>query len=100
MKLAYLRWVVPAVICITLSGPAFAAASLPTSGNARTPATATSTAVAAQAPVAATSSEAASYAQREQASQQLEQFRGGASIYIGGSALVIVLLIVLLVLLL
>ena len=99
MKLAYLRWVVPAIICITLSGPAFAAASLPTSGNARTPAAATSTA-AAPTPVRASSGDVASYAQREQASQQLEQFRGGASIYIGGSALVIVLLIVLLVLLL
>jgi hypothetical protein len=49
---------------------------------------------------ATSSGDVASYAQREQAAQQLERFRGGAGVYIGGSALVLVLLIVLLVILL
>jgi hypothetical protein len=101
MKLASLRWIVPAIISITLSGPALAAASLPAQGSARAPATATTPSpTPAPAATAPASSDVATYAQREQAAQELEKFRGGAGIYIGGSAVVLVLLIILLVILL
>ena len=102
MKLANLRWIVPAIITITLSGPAFAAASLPTQSRpapaATSPASSPATApVSAAAPAA---SDVASYAQREQQAQGLQNFRGGVGLYIGGSALVLVLLIVLILVLL
>ena len=100
MKLANLRWIAPAIISVTLAGPAFAAASLPGQGPARPVASqsapaSTTPAAPSAAPAAASSSDAASYAQREKQSQGLENFRGGATLVIGGSALVLALLIIL-----
>jgi hypothetical protein len=99
MKLAKLRWVVPLVVTIFVSGPAFAAAGLPASATrpAQTaPAPATSTSLAQ----AATPGQIQSYAEREQQAAGLERFKGGVGIYIGGSAVVLLLLVILLVLLL
>jgi hypothetical protein len=100
MKLAKLRWVVPLVVTIFVSGPAFAAAGLPASAATRpaqtTPAPATSTSLAQ----AATPGQIQSYAEREQQAGGLERFKGGVGIYIGGSAVVLLLLVILLVLLL
>ena len=102
MKLAYLRWVAPAIICITLAGPAFGAASLPTTRPAPA-ATTTPASTPAPAPTASTSlataGDVSSYAERERAAQNLENFRGGATLVIGGSVLVLALLIVLILLL-
>ena len=96
MKLAYLRWVGPAIISILLSGPALAAASLPTAARAAATAPAGPVQGSGSAPVApAAATEASSYAQREQQSQALERFRGGMAIYVGGS--VVLLLVILLV---
>lgn len=98
MKLAKLRWIVPLVVTIFVSGPAFAAAGLPASAATRpaqtAPATSTSLAQAA------TPGQIQSYAEREQQSGGLERFKGGVGIYIGGSAVVLLLLVILLVLLL
>src|SRR6185503_11186382 len=84
MKLV-LRWIGTLVVAVMLSGPAFAAASVPT---ARVAQTSTAPArVAATAPVTSTTtSDAQSYAARETQSAGLEQYQGGAAgIYIGGS---------------
>jgi hypothetical protein len=101
MKLAMLRWVVPMVVTIFVSGPAFAAAGLQTGPAASRP---VPTAPASPAPTsvaqAAAPGQIQSYAEREQQAGGLDKFKGGVGIYIGGSALVLVLLVILLVLLL
>ena len=90
MKLAMLRWVVPVVVTIFVSGPAFAAAGLQTGPAASRP---VPTAPAAPAPTsvaqAAAPGQIQSYAEREQQAGGLEKFKGGVGVYIGGSALVI-----------
>jgi hypothetical protein len=101
MKLANLRWIVPVIVTVFLSGPAFAAAGLPT---ATSPAgrTAPSAPVTPSAPASPAASATAlagqieSYAQRERQAPNLQNFKGGVGVYIGGSALVLVLLIILL----
>ncbi len=102
MKLSKLRWVVPMVVTIFVSGPAFAAAGLPTSAAATRPAPAAPSAPAegSQTAAAVATGQVLSYAQREQQAAGLEKFKGGVGIYIGGSAVVLLLLVILLVLLL
>ena len=102
MKLAKLRWVVPMVVTIFVSGPAFAAAGLPAGCAAtdrRQPPRPPRRAAASRCP-AAPPGQLQSYAQREQQAAGLEKFKGGVGIYIGGSAVVLLLLVILLVLLL
>jgi hypothetical protein len=102
MKLAKLRWVVPLVVTIFVSGPAFAAAGLP-AGNAANnrpaPAAPAAPAGANGQAQPATANQLQSYAAREQQAAGLENFKGGVGIYIGGSAVVLILLLILLVLL-
>ena len=101
MKLAKLRWVVPLVVTIFVSGPAFAAAGLPTvrlQVARRQPRPAAPTAAPQTAP-GGHPGQIQSYAQREQQAAGLEKFKGGVGIYIGGSAVVLLLLVILLVLL-
>jgi hypothetical protein len=95
MKLGTLRLIASVVVMITLSGPAFGAAGLPTRARPTAAATQPAPTAPATRPTPATPEQTQSYAQREQQSPGLQDFRGGASIYIGGSVLVIVLLIVL-----
>jgi hypothetical protein len=101
MKLAKLRWVVPVVVTLFVSGPAFAAAGLPGGNATNRPAPSERAAPAATAPAqAASPGQLQSYAEREQQAAGLEKFKGGVGIYIGGSALVLLLLVIVLVLLL
>jgi hypothetical protein len=95
MKLGTLRWIAPVVVSIFLAGPAFGAAGLPTQARPAAAATQPAPTAPATRPAPASPELAQSYAQREQQSTALQNFRGGASIYIGGSALVILLLIIL-----
>jgi hypothetical protein len=105
MKLVKLRWVVPVIVMIFVSGPAFAAAGLPTTPAPGRPApTAPAAPVGspstAVAPASAAAGQMASYAQREQQAAGLQNFKGGVGIYIGGSVVVLLLVLILLVLIL
>ncbi len=96
-----LRLLAPTLVGVMLSGPAFGAAGLPDGTRRPIPAavtTATSTNSATSLAVTAPADGSAGYAQREQAATGLEGFAGGAgvSIYLGGSALLIILLVLLL----
>jgi hypothetical protein len=98
MKLV-LRWIAPLVVAVLMSGPAFAAAGLPTPAR---PAPAATARVADTTQVATSTPDAQSYAAREKQAAGLEQWQGGAgaSIYLGGSALALALLLVILLVLL
>jgi hypothetical protein len=101
MKLAKLCWVVPVIVTLFVSGPAFAAAGLPNRAPARTaPAAPAAPAEGTPSTAVAAATAIASYAEREQQAAGLEKFKGGVGIYIGGSALVIVLVVILLLVLL
>ncbi len=86
---------VAAVLVTVLGGPALAEAR-PQPPVAAEQAAATESAQPARKQ---TADDAARYAARETKAQNLEQFKGGAAIYIGGTALAVALVIVLLVLL-
>ena len=114
------HWIAPIVVTVFVSGPAFASASIPqeripiTQPAPRPPASQTAIPVApapatppassagASGPTSlpTSSSDEKTYEAREGQSSGLDQWSGGASIYIGGSALAIALLIVLLIVLL
>jgi hypothetical protein len=87
--------IVAAVVMVMLGGPAMASAGLPARPAvvAQTGAT-----PAATSPVRTETgaTEASRYAAREQKAQKLENFKGGAAIYIGASAVALAALIVLL----
>ena len=102
MNLKYVRWVGPAVVAVFLSGPALAAEALPAAQPARsTPAQTVPAGATEPRPVPTTAqSDKQRYQEREQQSQGLENWEGGAAIYIGGSVVAIALLLVLLILLL
>ena len=100
MKLAKLRWVVPLVVTIFVSGPAFAAAGLPAVGCHPAGADRARTRDQHLAGPGGHPGQIQSYAEREQQAGGLERFKGGVGIYIGGSAVVLLLLVILLVLLL
>jgi hypothetical protein len=94
------RWIAPLVVAVMMSGPAIAAAGLPT---ARPVAAQTSSAPArVETSTTSTTTDSQSYAEREKQAAGLENFQGGAaaSIYLGGSALALALLLVILLVLL
>lgn len=95
MKLAYLRWIGPAIISILLSGPALAAPSLPNAAPAAATAPPGPAQGARPTPVAPTATEASSYAQREQQNRELERFRGGSMAIFAGVSVVLLLVILL-----
>jgi hypothetical protein len=86
---------VAAVLVTVLGGPALAAAR-PQPPVAAERAAATQV---AQQTRKAAADDTARYAARETKAQNLEQFKGGAALYIGGTALAVALVVVLLVLL-
>jgi hypothetical protein len=92
------RWIAPLVVAVMMSGPAFAATGLPTARPAA--AQTTSAPARVETSTTSTSTDTQSYAEREQQAAGLENFQGGASIYIGGSAIALALLLVILLVLL
>ena len=89
MKLAMLRWIVPMVVTIFVSGPAFAAAGLqtvlPPVGRRQPPRPRRRPRPWRRQ---RHPDQIQSYAEREQQAGGLEKFKGGVGVYIGGSALV------------
>jgi hypothetical protein len=101
MMRTLMKPIVTAVLVVVLGGPGLAGASPTVSPTVRPTAVVqrpATTEVARQTRTAAEDS--ARYAARETKAQNLEKFRGGEGIYIGGSVLALALLIVLLVVLL
>jgi hypothetical protein len=105
-------WVVAAVLALGTVGPSLAAARPATSTPAKSGPAEMATGKEAPTDVAPDNErartaagskerwpEAPAYAERERSNRQLEQFKGGDGLYIGGSVLSVVLLIVLLVIL-
>jgi hypothetical protein len=92
------RWIAPLVVAVMMSGPAFAAAGLQTTRPV--PAQTTSAPARVETSTTSTATESQSYAEREKQATGLENFQGGASIVIGGSAIALALLLVILLVLL
>jgi hypothetical protein len=110
MNTSLLRWIAPALVAVFVSGPAFAAAGLPETAvpitapaPAQAPAQVTKSNQAPKAqPTRSAVDASAQYAQREQQSKGIENFKGGegVSLYMSSTILAVLLLVVLLVVLL
>jgi hypothetical protein len=84
-----------AALMVMLGGPAMASGGLPVSPVAAETQKA-GTVATSPARTVTTTADASRYAQREQNAQKLGNFKGGAAIYIGASAIALAALIVLL----
>jgi hypothetical protein len=97
--MSHLRRLVVVLLLAVWSFPATALARGETEGNQTQSGRAASFAPGLRGGVAATASESQQYSQREQQSQDLEQFSGGSAIYIGGGAVTVLLLVIIIILL-
>jgi hypothetical protein len=100
--MATIRWTLIAVLCIAWTLPATGLAQPASPAGSSAPAQPAPARVEGRLPRSAAAtpvSEAAGYAEREQQSQELQNYQGGALvIYIGGGAVLIALFILLLIL--